>query len=77
MAADFDFSDDSILVVPDDCQGLRAAEVLARFWPELRRTAIRQVVREGKVERNGTPLRLHDKLRPGDVIFCRDFDPES
>lgn len=77
MAPEFDFSEDSMLVVPDDCGGLRAAEVLARVWPEARRSSIRLAIREAKVERNGRPVSVHEKLRAGDVLLFRDFDPED
>lgn len=77
MAPEFDFDDSSLLVVPDECSGLRAAEVLAHFWPEIRRSSIRLAIREAKVERNGQPVRIHDKLRGGDVLFLRDLDPDD
>lgn len=77
MTSEFDSYDSSILVVPDECAGLRAAEVLARVWPEVRRSSIRLAIREAKVERNGRPVRIHEKLRVGDVLFFRDFDPED
>lgn len=77
MASEFDFDESSILVVPDECSGLRAAEVLAYFWPEVRRSSIRLAIREAKVERNGQAVRTHDKLRGGDVLFLRDLDPDE
>ncbi|MCA8969919.1 MAG: RluA family pseudouridine synthase [Planctomycetes bacterium] len=67
--------DASTVVVPDEFSGYRVSEVLGRIWPHVRRSAIRLLIREARIERNGQPVRAHEKLRGGDVLFLHDFDP--
>lgn len=82
LEEDFDVDDDvmpdsSVLIVPDAFSGYRAGDVLARLWPDVRRSAIRLLIREAKIARNGRPVRAHDKLRGGDVLFLSEFEPEA
>ena len=65
------------LVVPDELHGVRGPEALEALFPSLQRSALRQLFRDGRVQRNGMPLKTTQKLKGGDVLIVLDFEPEE
>ena len=51
-----------------DRAGERADSFLARSLPELTRSAAQRLLEEGRVTRNGLPVRKNDRPAPGDVL---------
>ena len=58
-----------------DRAGERADSFLARSLPELTRSAAQRLLEEGRVTRNGLPVRKNDRPAPGDVLVISLPDP--
>jgi len=58
-----------------DRSGERADAFLARVLPELTRSAAQRLMEEGRVARNGAPVKKNDKTAAGDVFTVILPDP--
>ena len=59
-----------------DREGERADAFLARAVPDLTRSAAQRLLEEGRVTREGRPVRKNDRLAPGQELEVQLPDPE-
>ena len=59
-----------------DREGERADAFLARTVPDLTRSAAQRLLEEGRVTREGRPVRKNDRLAPGQELEVQLPDPE-
>jgi RluA family pseudouridine synthase len=65
-----------VLVVERELAGIRLHDLLARSWPGVRRSDLRQIVAGGEVSVNGEECVSDRRLRVGDVVTLTQV-PES
>ena len=59
------------LLLRADRAGERADQLVARLVPELTRSAAQRLLEEGRVTRNGLPVRKNDRPAPGEGRHVR------
>ena len=70
-------SPERILTVPPDAEGERLDRFLAAAQPDLTRSAVQGMIRDGEVTVNGLPVRSSLRLRPGDQVNMRMPAPRT
>jgi 23S rRNA pseudouridine1911/1915/1917 synthase len=70
-------SPERILTVPPDAEGERLDRFLAAAQPDLTRSAVQGMIRDGEVTVNGLPVRSSLRLRPGDQVNLRMPAPRT